>query len=249
MYGGLSEGEPFSLRAVALHELGHWLDLDDIYDDDYEDAVMYAEGGLKYPYQHYLNQIDKTTIKKIYKDPRWNHFDMGVFYQNPGYDQIWAKVWEPAWFEDSSSGPSNPPDMTVNQKRTFYVDTAAIRGAEQYGYSAHTKDITMRVIWDDNKLSLYDWDTYEDSPWVTEDGWWFQQNPYSGSDTAWLCVNYNAGQFSSTAQKGAEIWVELQAEQTATDTPVIVRVTSADYHANPWMTRAENYFRFDIDSS
>ena len=245
-YGGLSTCPPFSVKGVAMHELGHWLDLYDIEDEDYDDVTMWWL--QEFPHKDYLHQIDKNTIWKIYSDPRWNQFDFGVYYENGGYEQIWGEVWQPGWYQHSSSGPSDPPNMVEDQERTFYVDTSGIRGAEEFSYPAHTTDMTMRVIWDDNSLLLVDCDTYVDEPpYVTEDSWWFAENPYTGDDTAWLCVNYNADEFSSQTHKGSEIYVELRAEQTGTDIPVTVRLTSADYHANPWEDRAEHTFRFDIE--
>jgi len=244
-YGGLNGPPPYSVRYVALHELGHWLDLYDIKDSSYYDSVMWHQ--YKNDHQLFLDQTDKDTIWRIYSDPRWNQLDMGVFYLNGGYQTIWGKVWRPGWYHHSSTGPYNPSDMTVGQSRTFYVDTSGIRGAEDFSYPAHTIDITMRLIWRETALSFKTGDFFVETPYVTTDTWWFSENPYFGEDTAWLCANFNANQFSSSTHAGAELWVELEANQPDTYVPVIVRVTSADYHANPWVVRAENTFRFDIN--
>lgn len=119
------------------------------------------------------------------------------------------------------------------------------RGSYDYNLT-NSMDSTMRLIWDDDCLDRVGEGYWVESPCTTRDTWWFAQNPYWGDDTAWLCVNFNSGSFSNSDTKHAEMYVELQAYDSDTDTPVTARVTTADYHANPWVTRDNTVFRFDI---
>ena len=122
------------------------------------------------------------------------------------------------------------------------------RGSYDFDYCPHTMDSTMRLIWDAARLDRVSEGWWVESPYTTLDTWWFGQNPYWGDDTGWLCVNFNSGSFGNDDTKHAVMWVQLQAYSSGANVPVTTRITTADYHANPWVTRDDTTFRFNINS-
>lgn len=238
----------FSLKAVCLHEMGHWLDLDDITTVGMEDAIMWHEmdeGTDK----NNLDSLDENTVERIYKDCLWELFDVEIYYNDGSSNvSIRSKDWEPAFHEDSSSGPTNPPDLEEASYRKFYIVIGAKKGDYEFDYPPHYLDSTMRILWDDDYLDRDSEGWWVDSPYVTKDTWWFGTNPQWSSDDGYLCVNFNPNNYNHLQYKQAEMYVRLEAVEVGSHIPVTTRITSADYHSTPWIQRDEVTFRFDINT-
>ena len=235
----------YSLTFVTLHEMGHWLDFKDQTPYSSRFRIMY-QWRTEVSDKNNLHQDDKDTIEKIYDDLVWDYFGLLDSYNDGGSDiVIRGRSWEPAFYTESSSGPTNPPDMEDGEERKFIMKVSGERGAYDYNLT-NSMDSTMRLIWDDDCLDRVGEGYWVESPHTTTDTWWFATNPYWGDDTGWLCVNFNSGSFSNSDLKHAEMYIELQAYDSVTDTSVTARVTTADYHALPWETRDDTIFRFDI---
>jgi len=235
----------YSLKGITLHEMGHFLDFDDITDYSLRDSVMYYHASLGSS-KNNLDQVDKDSIMRIYDDLVWDYFGLLVSYDDGGGSTaIRGKSWQPAFYDESSSGPTNPPDMENGEERKFIVKVSGKRGAYDFNIP-NLMDSTMRLIWDDTRLDRVSEGWWVQSPYTVRDTWWFESNPYWGDDTGWLCVDFQSGSFGDSDTKHAEMYVQLQAYENGIDVPVTARVTTADHHANPWVVRDDTTFRFDI---